>query len=308
MLLDPAPGSYSVVSPIEAQRPPRYAVGGEGKISFQPEGSSWIFSAAIRYDRSNNAKDVHFQTPIPIPPHGTKIFTGDVDAAPFAETITAHSQSDVIADFNAGKDVGLGLWRGGNTSIVNLGVRFAQFAAHGATNFSGRPIFHASTHLTNFGIKYKRYITFSRYQFSGQSDRRFHGVGPSLSWNASQALAGDKENLEFTLDWGLNAAVLFGRQKASVHHRTTAYHSAGAQHYVTRFRNTPPTAVRSRSVTVPNVGGFAGLSAKFPNAKVSLGYRADLFFGAMDTGIDIANRTNTSFHGPYATISVGLGG
>ena len=65
---------------------------------------------------------------------------------------------------------------------------------------------------------------------------------------------------------------------------------------------------RSRTVVVPNVGGFAGASFNFSNAKVSLGYRADFFFGAMDGGIDTAKSENRGFYGPFAIVSVGFGG
>jgi hypothetical protein len=65
---------------------------------------------------------------------------------------------------------------------------------------------------------------------------------------------------------------------------------------------------RSRSVVVPNVGGFVGMSLRFPNAKVSLGYRIDAFFGAMDGGIDTRKTYDRDFYGPFATISIGLGG
>jgi|HubBroStandDraft_2_1064218.scaffolds.fasta_scaffold44336_3 hypothetical protein len=44
------------------------------------------------------------------------------------------------------------------------------------------------------------------------------------------------------------------------------------------------------------------------NFKVSAGYRADFFFGAMDGGLDTAKKENVGFYGPFATISVGLGG
>jgi hypothetical protein len=71
---------------------------------------------------------------------------------------------------------------------------------------------------------------------------------------------------------------------------------------------TPVTRTRSRTVTIPNVGGFAGLSYRFSNARISAGYRADFFFGAKDGGIDAADRENLGFHGPFASISVGLGG
>jgi hypothetical protein len=63
---------------------------------------------------------------------------------------------------------------------------------------------------------------------------------------------------------------------------------------------------RSHAVAIPNVGGFAGISLKFPNAKVSLGYRGDFFFGAMDGGIDVRKTYDRNFYGPYATISIGL--
>jgi len=42
--------------------------------------------------------------------------------------------------------------------------------------------------------------------------------------------------------------------------------------------------------------------------KVSLGYRADFFFGAADTGIDARKTSDLSFHGPFAKLSIGLGG
>ena|SRR5580692_7961928 len=114
------------------------------------------------------------------------------------------------------------------------------------------------------------------------------------------------------LDWGLNAAILFGRQKAIVHHQTTAlYHPAHV--YASDsdknllYQNITGHA-RSRAVTVPDVGGFAGLSFLYSNAKISLGYRADLFFGVMDGGIDRVKSENRGFYGPFASVSVGIGG
>ena len=42
---------------------------------------------------------------------------------------------------------------------------------------------------------------------------------------------------------------------------------------------------RDRTVVVPNLGGFAGVSWRLPTAKLSFGYRADFFFGAIDGGL-----------------------
>ena len=115
---------------------------------------------------------------------------------------------------------------------------------------------------------------------------------------------------EFALDRGANAAILFGRQKAATHHQTTAqyhpfYYGAGQR---ALLYQTATAHSRKRSVVVPNIGGFAGISLRFPNAKVSLGYRDDFFFGAMDGGIDAAKKENVGFYGPFASVSVGLGG
>ena len=66
--------------------------------------------------------------------------------------------------------------------------------------------------------------------------------------------------------------------------------------------------MRSHSVAIPNIGGLLGISLKFPNAKVSVGYHADLFFGAMDGGIDSRKSYDRNFYGPFASVSIGLGG
>ena len=120
---------------------------------------------------------------------------------------------------------------------------------------------------------------------------------------------GKPQDGEITFDWGINAALLFGRQKMRGHHQSTErYHghkySANYRKVLHHYSYNPS---RSRSITVPNVGGFAGFSLRWPNAKVSLGYRGDFFFGAMDGGVDTRKNETLGFNGPYASISVGLG-
>jgi hypothetical protein len=146
------------------------------------------------------------------------------------------------------------------------------------------------------------------------AERSFRGIGPSLSWNASATVLGNKDQGELTFDWGVTGALLFGRQKAKTNHTTQAYHMPFtpypiyAGYYYTRIYEHLHHDTRSRKVTVPNLGGFAGLSVKYPNVKFSLGYRADFFFGAVDAGIDARHTKDLGFHGPFATLSVGLGG
>ncbi|HTO40389.1 MAG TPA: hypothetical protein VL026_05380, partial [Rhizomicrobium sp.] len=118
-------------------------------------------------------------------------------------------------------------------------------------------------------------------------------------------LLGDTDVGALTFDWGVNAAALFGRQKVSGAHETRGIYFKG-QGTTTLRTNVPVT--RSRSVVIPNVGALAGLSVRYTNAKFSLGYRADYFFGAMDGGVDVRNTHDRSFHGPFAKVSIGLGG
>ena len=49
-------------TPVQAQNPPPFEFAEDGRISFQPENSDWVVSAAARYGRSSNAKNVHHQT------------------------------------------------------------------------------------------------------------------------------------------------------------------------------------------------------------------------------------------------------
>jgi hypothetical protein len=133
-----------------------------------------------------------------------------------------------------------------------------------------------------------------------------------LSWTSSAPLLGDKDRADLSLDWGINAALLFGRQKAKTSHETAAYYENGkylrGAGFEPLYTHGPFHKTRSHSVIVPNLGGFAGLSVNYPNAKISLGYRADFFFGAVDAGIDARQTKTLGFHGPFATLSIGLGG
>ncbi len=151
---------------------------------------------------------------------------------------------------------------------------------------------------------------FHTYHATGQSSRSFRGIGPSLSWSGSVPLVGDMQNGEVTFDWGANAAVLFGRQKASVRHQESAHFKSGicGNCYSLVYQHPPAGHSIDHSVTTPNAGGFAGASWRVQNFKVSIGYRADFFFGAIDGGIDTPKSETVGFYGPFATISFGLGG
>lgn len=310
-------------SPVEIQRLPRYAVGGEGRVSFQPEGSSLSFSVGVRYGRSNNSRKLHQESQpgsayeylsVPL----FNLHQGAYIPAPakgFVSTVSRNDESHVVMDFQVGKDVGLGLFGHHSESNVSGGLRFAQFSSASSVSVNADPDFHFSyvhySHLppplppfpANVDAAIPKWHIDN---FKGEVARSFRGLGPTVAWNSSAVIAGNQAE-ELTFDFGANLAVLFGRQKVQSHHATTSVY-----HY-RQSASAPPdhhsyTYPRSRSVVVPNVGGFAGLSLEFPNAKISFGYRADMFFGAVDGGIDTRKTFDRAFFGPFADFSIGLGG
>lgn len=225
-------------------------------------------------------------------------------------TKSAYEESHGVLDFSAGKDVGLGAFGQDATSTISVGVRLAQFSNRSKVSATGRP----EIHIGRAGFRYA--ISFYNYTMLAQAARSFRGIGPSLSWKASAALLGNKDDGELSLEWGINGAMLFGRQKAKINHTTQAYHMPIIQYYgglydglyYSRVYDASHPHTRSRAVAIPNLGGFAGVSVKYPNVKFSLGYRADFFFGAVDAGIDERHAKNLGFNGPFASISIGLGG
>lgn len=306
MFVSPTPKLYQEVPLVGNQAPPRFAFGLEGKLDFRPVDTDWVFSASIRYSRSHLKRFAHVQGVAPtVPPGQFPMYT-----APFAEIGTQHSESHAIVDFSAGRDAGIGMFGRDSRSTINAGIRFAQFSTRGTIDISARPEVEVG-YFPYYG-RLRAAPVFNQYDLAAHASRSFHGVGPSLSWDASANLLGGTDGAALRADWGINAAVLFGRQKAATQHNTQVHHLS-ARLYASRYYNLlypsrDTTDARSRSVVVPNLGGFAGLSVKYPNAKISLGYRADFFFGAVDAGTDTRNTKNLGFHGPFATISIGLGG
>jgi len=322
ILADPQP-AVATISPLSAQHPARYSIGGEANLTVTPQNSNWVFSASVRYGRSSASKHIHQQSyPVGYPETLFGQFAKSIEplAGQFRDTKTQNSEAHAIVDFSVGKDVGLGLFGRNGSSSVNVGVRFAQFTSSSRTTLRENPDWHF-THkyltIPSYGLYHFKLPYGQPYHsFSGafSATRSFRGVGPSLSWKNSTTIAGNDDGA-IAVDWGVNGAILFGRQKAQTHHQTTGqYHPASGfiphpAQRTTLYQNpATPDHTRSRSVIVPNVGGFAGLSFRYDAAKVSFGYRADFFFGAMDGGIDTRETYDRNFYGPFATISIGLGG
>ncbi len=314
-------------SSTKYEKLPHQSVDETGKISFRT-GSDWVFSAGVRYGRSLRKVDVNQQThPAPfyaeiyhVPGYGDLVLGqhGPL-ASRFANTQMKADESHLVLDFQAGKDVGLGLF--GGSSQVNLGVRFAQFDNKSNIALNSDPDWkrfykYASypSFWPNF-VHWKAWGGEAYHHHSGnlQAERSFRGIGPSLSWNGSSPFLGNRDDGELLLDYGASLAVLFGRQRAKVAHETSGnYHtrfmgySSHGRHIQTALAATAHT--RSRTLIVPNVGAVAGVSYRIHDFKISAGYRADFFFNAMDGGNDARKSEKIGNYGPFASVSIGLGG
>jgi len=283
--------AFLAVSPFatsasDLERSSRASWDGAAKFSFEAD-SGWTFSAAVRYGKTSRNKTSNHQTT-----HASRTYGGSPSGAFDAYQLfrTKASESHAILDFQVGKDVGLGIF---GSSTLSAGVRFAQFNSRTNVDIQSQP-----SNVNAYG-----YYHIFRAKFDDM--HHFNGVGPSLSWGASTNLFGNPASSSIALGWGVNGSVLFGRQRENQEHQTTDNYKHNFQYL--NIATAHAGVSRSRNVAVPNLGGFAGVSWQEPNAKVTFGYRADFFFGAMDAGIDARKTYNRGFYGPFAAITIGLG-
>ncbi len=228
LLRTPRP-TPETISPVNVGHSPRYSVGEEGKIIVEPRGSLWVFSAGVRYGRSNSALHLHQQTYstqplIPTGAYGTPAKWPH--AVQFADTKRRDNENHLVVDFQAGRDVGLGMFGGASTlsSILEFALPSSDRMemSSSETDPDAHPTFF---YYGNFKILYGG--IYHSNSAAASFKRSFHGLGPSLSWTASAPVVGRPEEGQVSLDWGINVAVLFGRQKAAVHHQTTAVYHKG---------------------------------------------------------------------------------
>jgi hypothetical protein len=315
-------------TPAQLQKVPNMGFDWEGSLSFQPTDTDWVLKAGIRYGRASHNK--HFHKSVVA---GTKagisasgLYFGCSQLAllgaasqaagcyhgmlkEFDDSQNVSNEEHMMLDFTLGKDVGLGTR---TTGTIAAGVRIAQFHSDSSLTMGADPHYHLVPSLAQ---KYHEI-----WEFDSTESRSFHGIGPEVTWDGSTSLTGNDADGEVTLDWGVNASILFGRQRAALHHavshcRIDKYGALAVCEGQTISGNIdghihePPDNVnRSRIVAVPNLGGYVGASVRYHNSKISLGYRADTFFGAMDGGEEAYHSTNRGFYGPYLNVSLGLGG
>ena len=188
-----APPFSDLASPVDrgimtsAQQPPKFSIGGEGKISFTPEGTNWVFSASARYGRADSARHLHHETPGFPEEKFTAGGNPFVDYTPavrvFGDGQANSEETHLVVDFQAGKDVGLGLFGTGSSSVVSAGVRFAQFTSKADATLHARLGDHVVT--KSKPGKYRIYsVPRHTYTAVFHAERNSQAIGPSLSWDA----------------------------------------------------------------------------------------------------------------------------
>lgn len=242
-----------------------------GEFGFRPADGPWSFVGRLRYGQS-----------------GTDKLGGSYADLGEEETFTSqasarHRETQIIADLEIGRDVGLGMLGEGASLRVFGGVRFGQFKGKGA--------FSSSFYFSGYG---------GQFQSSGGTDldieRTFIGAGPRIGVDAMMPLPLVER---VSLSVGVAGALLFGKQKLK---------ASGS--YFTYFGSGNYELERSDAVVVPNLETSLALSwLVSESAKFSLGYRIDRYFDVYDIsgGRDIYEEGDRVIHGPFLKISIGGG-
>jgi Legionella pneumophila major outer membrane protein precursor len=236
--------------------------GGEAAAGFDVRlgVTPWHVSADVRYGSAKNsgtfARNGMIAIPSNTPTFGTApgVFNARVGAT---GSFTQREQHE-LADFAAGRDVGLGIGQ----MQVKAGLRIAEIASKtgGSANFVAPTLYSAG--VFGHGLVGARPGAFS---FEQQS--RFAGGGPRVGVEGAVPLGGG-----WALDYLGGMAGLYGARSFGVTTGGTAapfgFNEAGA----------------SDNTVVFNLDAQAGLSYwLMPSLKVTAGYRFDGYWGALKT-------------------------
>ena len=279
------------------------------KLTYTP-ANGWRASAAYLYGRTNGQARAGAYEDIPgatVPGlfSGTK-YLDLIDN--YAISAAHDSEEYAIADFEVGKDLGIGVFSDRMTVTVAAGLRYANLQSESRIGMAAitesyiQPNFPPQT-----GIRSHKGITTSLVSL-----REFEGIGPSLSWESAVRLLGDDEGGHADLDWRVGGAVLFGEQTVdSMQDQSTAFYQqigvSGAETRTVLPAETTPR-LRTDDVSVPNLSFSLGLSYSVDRMRISTGYAYDRFFDAIDGGVDEARQYDRTIHGPFLKLSVGFGG
>lgn len=232
--------------------------GGDGLVAVNfARDDGWVAGISVNFGRTGTS-------------HGAfSYFSSSGPSSYYAGSgEVSHHELHQIVDFTVGREVGLGMFGLDGNSAVSIGIEWANFSA---------------TTVGDFSYSYK-------YDFSGPfttnfrmtTKRRFHGIGPVISWNASTPICDPSSHLSF--NWGAMASVLFGTRSV------TSDDPDGD------FTN------RSEDATVPRLSGYLGVGwhPMGDASQISVGFAASAAWGVFEGSFEDSRfNVNRFGYGPY---------
>ena len=224
----------------------------------------------------------------------------------FGDDQTDFRESHAILDFQAGKDVGFGLFGAHGSSVVSAGVRFAQFTTRPMRRCMHGPLYLG---IATVPGKYRLPHQFRKTNAASfDAKRNTQTVGPSLSRAAFPA--GCQERLNMTLDFDWGATLQFcsvGSARSSITKRP-----------VPIITNMAERSTRAVTCTCPSIKIVRGPS-RFQMSEALQASRSVIgrqnqprlsrrFLLRRDGWRHrYGARGDVGFYGPFATIGVGIG-
>jgi len=285
--------------------------GRQVRLIYQPTNSAWTVSAGARFGKTNSTDQTLafelgalgcFGLPGPTCEPGA---IGYIRADNYSDVTVTNREEHTIADFDVGREVGLGL---GMKSHLGAGLRYAQFGSTTQLDMFSVPDWFVPA------VRAGKYLSHNtHYQSHISASREFEGMGPTVTWDAAKRLWGDDDG-HADLEWALSGGVMFGKQKTTFAGEETSAYFSG-KYFNRDVVQTGPTvdvtdlpAARSKSVTVPLADLSLGLAYETGRIKVGAGYRWERYFNVLDAGYREHEDADRTLDGPYFKIAVGFGG
>ncbi|MGE5501999.1 MAG: Lpg1974 family pore-forming outer membrane protein, partial [Ignavibacteriales bacterium] len=313
--------------------------GREVNIVYRPQGSTWSVAGGFRYGRTNSSTARLRQEQPAGPAHCAFLTTGKYGAlgregcdpnyvlyafgmvfdlysplnlqggTDWSDASARSHEEHLIADFDVGREVGLGAQL---RSSVSLGLRFADFRSQTDVAMNGVPDMNVPEGW-DMGGGFKYPTTLHRYETQISADRRFRGAGPTLKVGVEKQLWGRDETGQLNANLAVGGGILIGRQTV----RQQGFGQSGywsgfylslSPRTLTQVERTDINLHRSTSATVPILNFDLGLSYEIQRLELSTGYRWERYFNAIDGGYAEHKSYDRTIDGPYFKIAVGFGG
>ena len=238
------------------------------------------------------------------------------------DTRASNSEQHFILDFQAGKDVGLGMFGiKDGSSTVNFGVRIAQFQSKSNIALKSDPDWRFHTNMIQlsepdaYGSQFRKRRTSSQQLGQLYRPAKFPRHRPVPVVERIGAVRGQfaGRRIDTRLGHECRASVRPAKNENAPSDDGTvsqelARRSIRKRHQPLYYPTPPHHSTRSRNVTVPNIGGFAGLSFAYPNAKISLGYQRRLLLRCHRWRHRCAQKRKPRLYGPLCQYQYRVGG